>query len=739
MSLAPHPMQASAALRAGLPAAQPAAPHYRVFLSYSHADTRWANRLMRQLEGYRVSRRFHGRKAPIGDVGPRLAPVFRDREELATTSDLGESIRLALRESATLVVICSPASARSRWVQEEILMFKRLHSEDRVFAFIVAGEPKIAGAADDCFSPALRSRLGNDGRHSTQPAEVVAADARPHADGPKLAFVRLVAGLLGVGFDELRQRELQRRNRRLTIIAAAAGCGMAVTLGLAAVAWRARNDALLARNDAQRRQEGAEDVLAFMLGDFRGDLKKLGRLDLLGRVGDKAMAYFDALDARDVTDTALARQAKALTQIGEIRIEQKDARYADAGRAFFTAYQRAAALAARHPENGDMLFERAQAEYWIGHVHWKRGDLTQAGEWMTRYRDTATRLADLDPARVGWQGELAYGHHNLAVLDMDRGNFDAARNGFLAELAMLTRMSAARPEDPELQFRLTDVISWLGSLAERAGDFTTAAERLADQTRRLKALIQADPRTAKWQAKLADALALESSLLAITGRPAESLSLRQQARGVIEPMVAQDPANRTWLSALLNLALKEAMVLAAEGDLPGAARLVREARAGYERLAKAEPSARNFEGQLGTAWRLEAQLRHRTGRADAAEAAARALAIEESLLAKPSPNENLLGDYLQTSLLAGEIAAGLGDPSGASRRWQTALDAALPRLESSNNWRMLDPAARTLARLGRLDESRAIIGRLVRLGYQPLTPWPEVTRPTPLSDNHHQP
>ena len=106
---------------------------------------------MRRLEGYRVPARFHGLAAPIGAVGPRIAPVFRDRDELPTTSDLGETIRTALRQAATLVVICSPASARSRWVQEEILAFKRLKRGARVFAFIIAGEPKMAGADDDCF------------------------------------------------------------------------------------------------------------------------------------------------------------------------------------------------------------------------------------------------------------------------------------------------------------------------------------------------------------------------------------------------------------------------------------------------------------------------------------------------------------------------------------------------------------------------------------------------------------
>lgn len=53
------------------------------------------------------------------------------------TSDLGKAVRAALRESATLVVICSPAAAKSRWVEEEIIAFKRLHGDERVYSMII--------------------------------------------------------------------------------------------------------------------------------------------------------------------------------------------------------------------------------------------------------------------------------------------------------------------------------------------------------------------------------------------------------------------------------------------------------------------------------------------------------------------------------------------------------------------------------------------------------------------------
>ena len=89
---------------------------YSAFISYNHRDRDWAVWLHRALERYGVPKRLWGRPAPWGEIGNRLPPVFRDRDELATSSDLASSVKEALAESAFLVVVCSPNSARSKWV-----------------------------------------------------------------------------------------------------------------------------------------------------------------------------------------------------------------------------------------------------------------------------------------------------------------------------------------------------------------------------------------------------------------------------------------------------------------------------------------------------------------------------------------------------------------------------------------------------------------------------------------------
>jgi hypothetical protein len=708
------PVAPDAATSAVFPAK---ARRYRAFISYSHVDTPWANWLLKKLEGYRVPARFHGCAAPVGDVGPRLAPVFRDRDELPTTSALGETIRAALRESATLIVICSPSSAKSRWVQEEIIAFKRLHGERRVFALIVAGEPKAEGTADDCFPPALRRELGPDGTLTGAPAEVVAADARPHADGKSTAFVRLVAGLLGVGFDELRQRELQRRNRRLTLIAAAAVVGMVLTLGLALAAWRARGD-------AQRRQDQAEDVLAFMLGDFREDLKKVGQLALLEKVGNKAQAYFDAADPRDLTDTALARQARALAQIGEVRMEK--ANFSEAERAFQNAFDRASALARRHPDNGNMLFERAQAEFWLAFVAWKRGEIPRARQWSTQYRDSAAALVAREKNSVRAQRELISAHHNLAVLEFDEGNYSAARLAFLAEDAQVRGILAARPDELSLRLKRADIASRLGLIEDYSGDFGAALERFGESCAQARGLVALEPAVARWRVTLAISLTLTANVQAIAGRGSEASSSYAEAKTIFHALAVQDPKNQQWRMRVATVELNEVALLAAAGRGERAAEILREARATIEKLVAAEPSSQAFTRLLAKAWRLEASMPLTAHGPDAESAAGRAVEMGETLLRQQRGDDSALAELALARIVAGRICEANGQHEPARGHWLRALEIVGPR-QASNDRRFLEPAALALALLERHDEAQAVAVRLRRFGYHSLDPLAAAT------------
>lgn len=228
--------------------------------------------------------------------------MFRDRDELASGADLAAAVQQGLEDAAFLVVVCSPNGARSRWVNEEIRAFIAMGRRDRIRLIIVGGEPMSDDPELAAMPPAIL-----EGAHS----EPLAADARPGQDGKQGAKLKLLAGILGVPYDELRQREAARRQQRLAIIAAASTVGFVITTGLAIAAVIARSQAEEARKIAEQRTMTAERTLSFVKGMFR--------------VSDPSIAQGEGekITAREVVD----RGARML----ETGLEKEPAARADLG------------------------------------------------------------------------------------------------------------------------------------------------------------------------------------------------------------------------------------------------------------------------------------------------------------------------------------------------------------------------------------------------------------------------
>jgi serine/threonine protein kinase/tetratricopeptide (TPR) repeat protein len=499
-----------------------------------------------------------------------------------------------------------------------------------------------------------------------------------------------------------------------------------------------RDLANAARADAQQRQQQAESLLSFMLGDLRPELKKFSGVTLLGTLGDRAMAYFAAVDPAKLTDTEVARQSKAFTQIGEIRMDE--AKYAEASAAFAKAYQSAAALTARHPKSADMLFERAQAEYWIGFVARQRSDFATVREWFTRYRDSATDLVAIEGKTLRAQRELVFGHHNLAVLDYDLGNLPAAQSGFLAERTAKEELIAANPGDLRLRFSLADVISWLGNLAERDGRYAAAVEQFAERASRMAEIAKLEPVVVLWRFELGQSLIFVGNLETLRGRKAEASAAYARAKVLLDDLVAQDPKNRQWQLASLVVRQQQAASLLAGGDIPAATSILGETREKLEALVKVEPSSRLFNTNLAIGWRLEARARHATGRPDAGDAASRALELSALYVSGARADNRAVGDYAQSCILAGRIALDQAQHDVARRHWERALAVLTPRLKDSNDWRLLDPAAQAFVLLGKPDEAGPLIARLRSFGYHSIDPLAaSILEPAPSPPDQSKP
>lgn len=199
---------------------------YRGFISYSQKDKAWARRLHQALESYVVPK---GVESSALKNGRRIGRFFRDDEELAGAQSLGAALEGAIDDSDTLIVICSPHAAQSKWVNEEVLRFKTRQNA-RVFGVIVGGEPNAADPKRECFPPALRWAVGPDGQLTDRPDEPLAPDVRKESF--ERIRARVAAGVLGVPFDDLWRRERRRRAARTTLTATASALALAAVVGL---------------------------------------------------------------------------------------------------------------------------------------------------------------------------------------------------------------------------------------------------------------------------------------------------------------------------------------------------------------------------------------------------------------------------------------------------------------------------------------------------------------------------
>ena len=144
-----------------------------------------------------------------------LRPVFFAPTDIQP-GGLSEELKSRLREARNLIVICSPSSARSPWVGEEIRYFHSLGRSAHIHCFIVDGRPGSGDPQTECFHPVL-NELGVP--------EILGANIhekiflRPSLNRER-AYVQMISKLLGIEFDTLWNRHRRIRRRQSASIVA---------------------------------------------------------------------------------------------------------------------------------------------------------------------------------------------------------------------------------------------------------------------------------------------------------------------------------------------------------------------------------------------------------------------------------------------------------------------------------------------------------------------------------------
>ena len=685
---------------------------YHAFLSYSHKDEAIADWLHEELEAFRVPTSLVGRLAENGPIPRRLTPIFRDEHELAAADDLGDEIEAALASAQVLIVLCSPNAAQSHWTNAEIMAFKRSRPEGCILAAIVSGEPfasDIAGREDEeCFPPALRQKYDSRGRPTGKRAEPLAADLRDSGDGRRMGFLKLVAGMLGVGLDELVQRETTQRHRRLAWLAAASIAGMAVTSGLALTAIQARDSA----RDQRREAEG---LVEFMLGDLKDELEPIGKLDVLDGVGSRVLAYYSKQDASQLSDQGLAQRSRALTLMGKISDDKGNL---GAASGFFGAAMKGTEESLRRaPDDPKRIFDHAQNVFYLGDLARRRGQTDQAQTAYREYKRLADQMAAIEPDNLKWRLEAAYGDLNIGIVLRSQRQFREAARRFQSAIGVMEGLASIDRGNQEYQVAQANTLGWLADAERDQGHLDAAIGIRQRQVAFVRQRVASGSEDVNLRMRLIPGHQGLGILLTSKGQAESGIEQLRLAVAEADRLLAIEPDNITWKGFGAQARLELAATLLS---------LKRRAEAETEARMACDWSAQVLAKDSRAIWRhlQTACLSVRSRLALEAGANAVALGFAERALASARSERNEDPNRTRFTIagaarLVGDVRQRMGDAAAANTAWAAGI-AQLPRgvaeRPSEINERIM-----LLRRLGREDEARPLAAHLASIGYRNVT------------------
>jgi tetratricopeptide (TPR) repeat protein len=671
---------------------------YRAFLSYSHRDKAWGNWLQRALEGYRIDKDLVGRQTPAGPVPKTLRPIFRDRDDFSAGHSLTEQTIAALEASQFLLVLCSPNAARSQYVNEEIRRFKAMGRAARVIPVIVDGEP--GSAERECFPAALRFKLGADGTLTGEPEEPIAADAREQGDGKEIAKHKAVAGLLGLGLDEIVRRASRARKRRNRFWATLAVGFLFLAVaasGSAAYAWQQlkTNEAFL--NATLKR--ATEIVDEAVMQAERYNVPRAATLSLL----IKAEGLFDDM-AQYGRPTPELRYRKAWMLIQFARnyeiLGDTDKRFARANE----AQRLLAGLAAEKTD--DLTYQRdlSVAYGTVGDVLVAQGNLPEA---LKSFRDGLAimeRLAKADPDNAGWHRDLSLFYNRVGSVLVAQGNLPEALKSFRDGLAIAERLAKAYPDKVGWQADLSIFYNSVGDVLVAQGNLPEALQSHRDSLAIMERVTRAAPDNAGWQSDLSVCYGKVGDVLLAQGNLPEALKSFRNGLAIVERLAKADPSNAGWQRDLTVSYDRVGEVLLAQGNLPEALRSFRDGLAIREHLAKADPKNAGWQRDLSVSYDRVGDLLLAQGNLpEALKSFSDGLAIMERLAKGDPDNAGWQSDLSLSYTKIGHVLAAQGNMTEALNFFRDGLAIAerLVKADPSNVQR-LNALQFTISRIGGL-------------------------------------
>jgi len=624
---------------------------YFAFVSYSSKDKRWGRWLHRRLENYVIPRKVRALAAEQGrELPSRLRPCFRDRDELAGAADLGEKISKALRDTGYLVVLCSKRSARSEWVNKEIKDFRALDPEnkDRILALILDGVPNATSDpavddAEECLPPALRL-----------PLEPLAGDLRPEGDGRGRGFIKILAGLTGMDFDQFYRRH-ERREQQIraawTTVAVSLILGFA---GLAAFALLQRQEAIRQRDLAVARAEMIKENVDWMNFELR---------DILGKYAPSGVA----VEANERIDTMLEAvetgngegMPKTWLEIKWDQVSSVLGVPTEAARPDLVVL-RARSIA--NMQSADAILRNSEE------------DPAQALPLLESARQMAEELVKLDPANTQFRRDVSISYNKLGDVQMNLGDTAQALGYYEKALAVAEGVVRLDPVDTQFRSDVSSTYNRLGDVQMKLGDTAQALGFYGKALEVREELVQLDPANTQFRRDVSVSYNKLGYLQLQLGDTALALGFYEKALKVREELVQLDPANTQFRSDVSVSYSNLGDVQLQPGDTALALGFYEKALAVREELVKLDPANTQFRRDVSISYEKLGDVQLQLG--DTAQALGfyeKALAVREELVKLDPVNTQFRRDVGVSYSNLGDVQLQLGDTAQALGFYEKAL------------------------------------------------------------------
>lgn len=503
-----------------------------------------------------------------------------------------------------------------------------------------------------------------------------------------------------------KPRRIARRTAAAAVAALLAFGGWRYTVDL----QTERAKALVAQADAEKRRAQAEDLIEFMMGDLRTKLGEVKRLDILDDIGQRALTYASSLDVQTVDAEELARNSKALNQLGEVRVDQ--GKVQEALNTFRKSLNLATVAVRKAPEDPAVQLAYGTAHFWVGNAERLRGNLPRALEHMRMYQRVGEKLASMDPERDEYQLERAYGHDVVGTILEASGQYAQARDEYLQTLAIQEARLRRDPASPERRHDVAFARNKLGSVLRKLGDTAAAMLHLRAEYEGYRELHARDPKNTRWKDRLANSLSYLAAAEAEQGQTSAAMRHRLEGQQLWRELVAHDPNNVQWQRNLATTHMQVGVLHRQQGDLAAADDALGAARKILEPLASSDPQRTTWQVDLAV---IDTEL----GRVDLSrdrDAVARARSAVTRLRKLVATDAKARSYLAAALLLLGEAEARQGGHDEAERAWTEVLDLAGP--VASQSLTSADHRIRALIFLGREAEARADAVILRRRGYR---------------------